>query len=50
MIERCIAAPDSLKFDVFFVLSDNRWGYRDVEYPRRVVGYAPQDAAEARRA
>ncbi len=46
MLQRCIDAPDDLKYDIFFALSDNRWGYRDIEHPRRVLGYAPQDSAD----
>jgi nucleoside-diphosphate-sugar epimerase len=49
MIERCIDAPDSLRFDVFYVLSANRWGYRDLEHARQVLGFVPQDAAEEHR-
>jgi nucleoside-diphosphate-sugar epimerase len=49
MIERCIDAPDSLRFDIFFVLSNNRWGYRDLEHARQVLGFIPQDAAEEHR-
>ncbi len=46
MIERSVAAPDDLKFDIFFVLSNNQWGYRDLSHPRQVVGFEPQDSAE----
>jgi nucleoside-diphosphate-sugar epimerase len=49
MIERCIDAPDSLRFDIFYVLSNNRWGYRDLEHARQVLGFVPQDAAEEQR-
>jgi nucleoside-diphosphate-sugar epimerase len=49
MIERCIDAPDSLRFDIFYVLSNNRWGYRDLEHARQVLGFVPQDAAEEHR-
>jgi nucleoside-diphosphate-sugar epimerase len=49
MIERCIEAPPSLRFDVFFVVSDNRWSYRDLEHPRTAVGYRPRDRAEDHR-
>lgn len=49
MVERCVEAPDSVKFDIFYAVSDNRWSYRDVEHAREVVGYAPQDSAEAHR-
>jgi nucleoside-diphosphate-sugar epimerase len=46
MIATCIEAPDSLRFDVFFVVSDNRWSYRDVEHARAVLGWTPVDRAE----
>jgi nucleoside-diphosphate-sugar epimerase len=46
MIERCIAAPPTLRFDVFFAVSDNRWGYRDLEHARAVLGFEPRDRAE----
>jgi nucleoside-diphosphate-sugar epimerase len=46
MIEKCVVAPANLKFDIFFVLSNNRWGYRDLEHARAMVGFSPQDAAE----
>jgi nucleoside-diphosphate-sugar epimerase len=47
MVELCIDAPDSLKYDTFFVISDNKWGYRDISHAREVLGYSPQDNAEA---
>ncbi len=46
MLERCVTAPDSLKFDIFFVNSNNRWGYRDLSHARAVLGFVPADAAE----
>ncbi len=46
MIERCVRAPESIRYDIFFVVSDNKWSYRDIEHARAVVGYVPQDAAE----
>jgi nucleoside-diphosphate-sugar epimerase len=49
MVERCLAAPDSLRFDVFFVTSVTPWGYRDLEHARTVVGFSPEDRAEDHR-
>jgi nucleoside-diphosphate-sugar epimerase len=49
MIEKCITAPDDVRFDVFYVVSNNQWSYRDVAHAREVVGYEPQDAAERHR-
>lgn len=46
MIERCILAPPTLKYDIFNVTSNNRWGFRDISHAREVVGYEPQDSAE----
>lgn len=46
MVERCLAAPHALRFDVFFAVSDNRWSYRDIAHARQVVGFAPEDRAE----
>jgi nucleoside-diphosphate-sugar epimerase len=49
-IKLAIDAPASLRYDVLFVTSDNRWGYRDLSRSREVLGYVPQDHAEDRRA
>jgi len=46
MLELCIAAPSTLTFDIFYAVSDNRWGYRDLEHARRVLGFEPMDRAE----
>lgn len=45
-IAASIEAPPALKFDIFFVNSQNKWGYRDLVHSREVVGFEPQDAAE----
>ncbi len=47
VLERCIEAPEALRYDIFFATSNNRWGYRDLEHTRQVLGYVPQDSAEA---
>ncbi len=46
MIELCLDAPTTLRFDVFFVVSQNRWSYRDLAHAREVLGFVPQDSAE----
>lgn len=46
MIDKCLSAPESLKYDIFNAISDNRYRWRDIEHPRRVVGWAPQGTAE----
>ncbi|MBI1734930.1 MAG: NAD(P)-dependent oxidoreductase [Candidatus Rokubacteria bacterium] len=49
MIVACIEAPESLRFDVFYVVSDNRWSYRDLGHARAVLGWTPLDRAEDHR-
>jgi nucleoside-diphosphate-sugar epimerase len=49
MLEACLRAPDSLRFDVFFAVSNNKWSYRDLDHARRVLGWEPLDAAETYR-
>lgn len=48
LVERCIRAPDSLRFDVFFGQSDNLYNLVDIAHPRDVLGYRPEDRAEDR--
>ena len=47
MVERCIEAPPGLRFDIFYALSRNKWSYRDISHARDVVGFEPEDEAEA---
>ena len=46
ILQLCIDAPDDLRYDIFLATSRNRWGYRDLEHPRQVLGYEPRDSAE----
>ena len=46
LITCCIDAPQEVRHEVFYALSNNRWGWVDIENARRKVGYAPQDSAE----
>lgn len=39
--------PD--KFDVFFILSDNKYSYRNLDRARSLLGFSPRDAAETYR-
>ena len=45
LVERCINAPDSLRFDLFYGMSDDRYRWVDIDHAREVVGYVPQDRA-----
>jgi hypothetical protein len=49
MIGACLDAPPDLKFDIFFVTSRNRRGYRDLQHARKVLGWTPADSADTAR-
>jgi hypothetical protein len=46
ILKLSIDAPDDLKYDIFLATSRNKWSYRDIEHPRQVLGYVPQDSAD----
>ena len=48
-LERCIEAPESLRYDIFFCNSRNKWSYRDLAHTHDVLGWEPMDAAEDHR-
>ena len=45
LVERCITAPESVRFDIFYGVSENQYRWIDIEHARQVVGYVPQDNA-----
>ncbi len=45
--EKCVDAPDSLKWDVFYGVSDNFTRYRDLTHSAEVIGYVPQDGIKS---
>lgn len=49
MIEKCVEAPVGVKHDIFYVISKNKWGFRDMSHAKAVLGFEAQDAAEAHR-
>lgn len=46
LIESCIEAPDDLKFDIFYAVSNNKYNYRDMTHARAVLGFEPEGHAE----
>ncbi len=46
LVLRCIAAPESIRFDVFFGVSISPYPLADIEHARQVLGYEPQDRAQ----
>jgi len=46
LVRCCLEAPASLRYGVFYGVSDNTWRFWDIESARRSLGYAPVDDAE----
>ena len=46
ILEKCIEAPEAITYDIFYATSNNKWNFRDLEHPRQVLGFVPQDSAE----
>jgi nucleoside-diphosphate-sugar epimerase len=46
MAVKCVEAPASVRFDIFYVVSNNKYGYRDIDHAREVVGFQPTGSAE----
>ena len=46
LVRGCVDAPDSLRFAIFYGVSDNTWRFWDISNSRELAGYAPQDNAE----
>ncbi|MDP7103419.1 MAG: NAD(P)-dependent oxidoreductase [SAR202 cluster bacterium] len=46
MLLKCIEAPDSVRYDTFYAVSNNRWNYRDLSHTKEVLGWSPRDSAE----
>ncbi len=47
MVERCIDAPEAVRYDIFEAMSDNRWRWRDITQAQRVLGYEPKGSADS---
>ena len=45
IIDLCIGAPESHKYDIFNATSDNMWKIFDIQHAKDALGYKPEDAA-----
>ena len=41
-----IQAPSEMGFEVFFAVSNNKWGYRDLQHSKQLLGYEPLDSSD----
>ncbi len=46
IIEKSITAPDSVRLDTFYGMSNNDYRWVDIARARDVIGYVPEDRAE----
>ena len=46
-IVAAIQAPASMRCETFFATSNNRFGYRDTEHGKTLLGYEPLDSADS---
>jgi nucleoside-diphosphate-sugar epimerase len=47
LLEAAILAPPHVKYEIVFGVSNNRYSYRDMEHAHEVLGFVPQDSADA---
>jgi len=48
LVEQCVAAPDDLRFDIFYGVSDNDYRWVDTDHAKKVVGFAPVDGGKVK--
>ena len=48
LVEKSLAA-DSIKFDIFYGVSNNKWRFWDISHAKDIIGYDPDDNAEDHR-
>lgn len=46
-LQHCIDAPESVNFDIFYAVSEDRWRWVDIEHPADILGFKPLDNAES---
>ncbi|MFN8491030.1 MAG: NAD(P)-dependent oxidoreductase [Caldilineaceae bacterium] len=46
MIDKCLSAPMTLKYDIFDAISENRYRWRDTRHAKSVLGWAPTGSSD----
>jgi nucleoside-diphosphate-sugar epimerase len=46
MIDACLSAPESVKFDIFDAISDNSTRWRDTSHAEKVIGWKAQGSSD----
>jgi NAD+ dependent glucose-6-phosphate dehydrogenase len=46
LVELCVDGPETLKFEIFFSVSNNRYRWVDIDNARKKIGFVPHDWSE----
>ena len=46
MLRLCIDAPDTIRCETAFAVSNNKWNYRDLNHAEKILGYKPENSAD----
>lgn len=46
VIDKCLSAPEPLKFDIFNAISENKYRWRSTEHTKEVLGWKPTGSAD----
>jgi len=46
MVDKCLSAPMSLKYDIFDAISENRYRWRDTRHAKTVLGWVPTGSSD----
>ena len=46
LADRCLSAPDDVRFAIFYAVSNNKWRIWDISEAQRLIGYEPRDNME----
>lgn len=46
VIDKCLSVPESLKFDIFNAISENKYRWRSTEHTKVVLGWKPTGSAD----
>ncbi|MBI4921410.1 MAG: NAD(P)-dependent oxidoreductase [Devosia nanyangense] len=46
MVDKCLGAPDSIRFDIFDAISDNSRRWRDTSHAKEVLGWRPTGSSD----
>ena len=46
LVDRCLSAPDTVRYGIYYGVSNNHWRFWDISNSAEEIGYSPQDNAE----